>query len=1259
MELKLFFSWQTETNLQGFKNKNFLIRCIEAAIKNAEKKDGLQGVTIELHEGLRGIAGNSKVSEQMFQQIDECDIFVGDVTTVQRLAERGEIIRNKKCLYFRYSPNCNVYGEYNRALGKSKTFWKQIILVMNEANKSVFDDPDVIPFDTRDTRWPIVFKLEDDSDESKTNAKDELVKALTTAIHRSALEALKSRNTRFEPFITWNIHTEDGRIKNLKIADSVMGKYVPVINGSDDLICILGTNEYEKAKLVHDAITEISHRNNYIYADIFEEDLQDCKKILNKLSEQLPSAIVVIDNISGEDIVKVVGIRKKLNLSNKFIFLVKEDVRKTVDISGLGITFVDITTDLIDAIDIKLRQIGFMSSDARERVKLFCDNKLSLVEGYAKNIHGSIDYSSLSDENITTFVIGSGNGEFERTIMQSLSLFECIGWSDERKSELEFILTNKNITPLDMDEQVLVNKARTLISQYINRGLIEERGRTITITPQSIALQLATEWFNNVDAERFLDVLNDIKQSMYDRVLTREFHDRFKYLASSDAAKSVVEKTLKVGSIFEKKEVYNSEEGAKLLDAFVQVNPESVTQMLNRVLSSLSICELKQLIEGRRYIVWTLEKLCFRQESFKLAAHMMMRLALAENENISNNATGVFVSLFPIRLPATEASLDKRLDFLKESLKHSENKGLIIRALGRALTVRDFILFRGSEVMGDTKVEPYMPKSKDEDARYLKGCLELVMHEIEESSSHKPKCLEILESSVISICDSGWGGIILPSIYHYVTESKEDWDNMQHTLSFFKKRVWVTLSEKERNLYQAIINCLTKEDYLSRFKRIEKEVFYIEDDQSFESKIANQQKRYENLANNIIEDEALTPDLLKNLISVDAISSNPFGATLAKGMAREEQVDFVHLYVKLLNDAEDSRIDILCNFISVIEDDIFESIIPVLQTARVSFTLFAAMGLRGIKPGDELFDLLNQRVANGLSSVDDFLQYWTRIRLDQITEESIMGLFSVVLAIDGGFAVMVRMGAFMAFGDNMKQYPNVIDFIEGAFVQYSGKIPMLKIQNALHVASSLLSNGDRPNLAKRITEEIVKFITDPSVSFYHNYEIEEVCRLMMAKYFEVIWPPLANVMLANNADYHIYSNIKHLLGVDMINEKLPAILLGDNYDKLLEWCETRKNAAPAWLASLITIADGDKFSKEALLLIDRFGDCPNVLSEIGCNLDSFSSWGSVVPHYEQRKKIYSSVLEHEKECVRLWARKCVSTCEYIIQEELKREREKW
>ena len=231
MELKLFFSWQTETNLQGFKNKNFLIRCIEAAIKNAEKKDGLQGVTIELHEGLRGIAGNSKVSEQMFQQIDECDIFVGDVTTVQRLAERGEIIRNKKCLYFRYSPNCNVYGEYNRALGKSKTFWKQIILVMNEANKSVFDDPDVIPFDTRDTRWPIVFKLEDDSDESKTNAKDELVKALTTAIHRSALEALKSRNTRFEPFITWNIHTEDGRIKNLKIADSVMGKYVPVING--------------------------------------------------------------------------------------------------------------------------------------------------------------------------------------------------------------------------------------------------------------------------------------------------------------------------------------------------------------------------------------------------------------------------------------------------------------------------------------------------------------------------------------------------------------------------------------------------------------------------------------------------------------------------------------------------------------------------------------------------------------------------------------------------------------------------------------------------------------------------------------------------------------------------------------------------------------------------------------------------------------------------------------------------------------------
>ncbi len=189
MILKIFFSWQVETDLQGFKNKAFLKDCIKCAINQIENEGTLEGIHFELIEGLNKTSGNPEVAPLMFSQIDDCDIFIGDMTIVQRICSRLEPLRNKKGLYFRYSPNCNVYGEYNRALGLHKDFWKQIILLLNDTNKSPKEDSSVIPFDTRHRRWPITFNLKDNSVESRTKAKKELMKDLPGAIRKCAMAA--------------------------------------------------------------------------------------------------------------------------------------------------------------------------------------------------------------------------------------------------------------------------------------------------------------------------------------------------------------------------------------------------------------------------------------------------------------------------------------------------------------------------------------------------------------------------------------------------------------------------------------------------------------------------------------------------------------------------------------------------------------------------------------------------------------------------------------------------------------------------------------------------------------------------------------------------------------------------------------------------------------------------------------------------------------------------------------------------------------
>ena len=69
MILKIFFSWQVETNLQGFNNKAFLIDCIGSAIKQIENKGTLKGIRFEVTEGLRNIPGNPEVAHIKFLQL--------------------------------------------------------------------------------------------------------------------------------------------------------------------------------------------------------------------------------------------------------------------------------------------------------------------------------------------------------------------------------------------------------------------------------------------------------------------------------------------------------------------------------------------------------------------------------------------------------------------------------------------------------------------------------------------------------------------------------------------------------------------------------------------------------------------------------------------------------------------------------------------------------------------------------------------------------------------------------------------------------------------------------------------------------------------------------------------------------------------------------------------------------------------------------------------------------------------------------------
>ena len=117
--------------------------------------------------------------------------------------------------------------------------------------------------------------------------------------------------------------------------------------------------------------------------------------------------------------------------------------------------------------------------------------------------------------------------------------------------------------------------------------------------------------------------------------------------------------------------------------------------------------QLKGFKTGRSNIVATLSKLCFNDQYFNRAGKLLFRLALAENKEYSNNATGQFTQLFQLYLPGTEASYTQRIHLLNWCLEcTSDSLDLILGAIRNALKLRGFFRGGDGEIRGLRK--PYV-----------------------------------------------------------------------------------------------------------------------------------------------------------------------------------------------------------------------------------------------------------------------------------------------------------------------------------------------------------------------------------------------------------------------------------------------------------------------------------------------------------------------------------------------------------------------
>jgi hypothetical protein len=172
----------------------------------------------------------------------------------------------------------------------------------------------------------------------------------------------------------------------------------------------------------------------------------------------------------------------------------------------------------------------------------------------------------------------------------------------------------------------------------------------------------------------------------------------------------------------------DNETHAECLAHITEVNPLAAMGALERAYSVMSAEDLRDIRHGRRWLVWTLERLCFRKETFHRAAKLMLDFAVAENENrIANNATETFKALFRLYLSGTETPSIDRFSVVDQALESEDRvrRNIAIEALGHGLETNHFTRIGGPEWQGSgPSLKDWQPATNAERLTHYRGCLE-------------------------------------------------------------------------------------------------------------------------------------------------------------------------------------------------------------------------------------------------------------------------------------------------------------------------------------------------------------------------------------------------------------------------------------------------------------------------------------------------------------------------------------------------------